>query len=319
MVHPQIYLAQTPATAHARRMLRIRALDLSARLGQIADDGPCSVVLNLAAATHETADLLVLRPASAIVGLIKDIDGPLDIQSNGQWTIRATGASVYGTQGRTPIAQLRRVRAAICRQLDVADRALAAQLGTLIGALIVAPATHPATSATLDVEDHRQRIKLLGLDELAPLASMLRAGASLDEAAMHTIAAIFDARRWHDGTRLLFEIGLAPFQLRLLPRNDRPARSLALLEGASIIGRRTAALQYEYRQTIDDDDTISADHAAIICATDGQVTLRDTSTNGSYIIVDGGEQRVHRAQQLIVPGDVIRLGETELRLEARER
>ena len=185
-------------------------------------------------------------------------------------------------------------------------------LGNPVAAIIITPALPPSSQIALDIEDHRQRVKVLEIGELAPLASMLQADAQLDLAAMQQIAAQLDARLWHDGERLLFEISLTPFALRVLSRDSPPQ---PLLEGANIIGRRAAPLQQEYRLTITGDDTISADHAVLVC--DGErVVVRDTSTNGTLVRTsDGVETLLQHGEAALAPGSVLRTGETELRLE----
>ncbi|KAB8144016.1 FHA domain-containing protein [Chloroflexia bacterium SDU3-3] len=285
---PQIFLAQPPATAQARRTLRAHALELAAQLVRVAE-GPCYAILNIEPAESEPIDMLLLRPRSALVALVRQAEGPLRVQGGHPW-----------------LAQARQARADALAMLG----GLAPALGTAVAAVVAAPRIPEGSSIALDVEDHRQRVKLLGFDELAALASMLQAGAQLDEAAMRGAAQALDAQLWHNGERLLFEIGLAPYVLR---RGD--GATLPLLEGASVVGRRKQAIQHEYRLTIEGDDAVSADHAIIVCAPSGRLLLRDTSTNGTYIRAPGGsEQRIHHAEQAIAPDTIIRLGETELAL-----
>lgn len=294
---PQIYLAQTPTSALRRRMLRVQALELRDRLARI-DPGPCYVVLQLGEAGAPRMDVAILRPRSVIIGLLKTVDTPLDIGRDHPWLLEA-----------------RQARAMLVAQLTANETAPPPwAIGTPIAAVIISPQLPAESQITLDVEDHRQRVKVLTIDELAPLAAMLQAGAQLDEAAMQQLVAQLGARHWHNGERLLFEIGLAPYRLAVIGRDSPP---LTLLEGATVIGRRTAPLHYEYRLTITGDDSISADHAVLVC--DGErVVLRDTSTNGTLITTaDSAAQMVHLSEISIVPGTVIRIGETEVRLEQR--
>ena len=297
-MQPQIYLAQTPTTAEARRHLRARALGLAEQLARISE-GPCIALLGVNAGP----DLVLLRPRSVIVALIHDAQGPIELLPSGIWIDRTTGNTLFDGQ---PLAQVRRVRAALAQQLDPL-----LGLGTITGALVVSPTLHPESHVALDIVDHRERIKLLGMDELAPLASMLQAGAHLDEAAMRGIIGMLGGRLWHNGERLLFEVGLAPYRL-----GHTTGVALTLLEGENVIGRRTTPLGREFRLTIEGDDTISADHAVLVCAADGQAIVRDTSTNGTLIrSPEGGELRIHHTEQLITPGSIICMGETRLRLE----
>lgn len=293
---PQLFLASTPATAHARRLLRMRALDLHARLSRINDE-PCVGMLNM---EHDESviDLVLLRPRSVLVGMLKEVDTPLDIRRDHPW-----------------LAEARAARAAVLQLLEQSATFSPAQFGTPIAAVIVVPAVHAESQIVLDVEDHRQRVKVLGLNELAPLAAMLQAGAQLDQAAMEQIGEQLGGRLWHNGERLQFELGLVPYELRVLSNGGQ---RYPLIEGANILGRRTTPLQYEYRLAFSGDDSISADHAILICAPDGRVVLRDTSTNGSYIrAMDGGEERLHRSERALSPGTILRIGETLLRLEQK--
>jgi hypothetical protein len=326
VVYPKIYLGQTPATAHGRRALRLRALDLHARLSQLDESAPSYALLNFQPSPNDETsivDVLLLRPKAVLVGILKEYDGPIDVRANGQWVMHSSGAQIRGPSGETPLEQIKRsrdhVRAKIEQTSASTSSALAERLGTLIGALICTPKTHPETRVNLDIEDHRQRIKVLGLDELRPLLAMLQAGAQLAEDDMRLVAQeVFQGRLWHDGKQLLFELGLASYHMRVLA-SDGGTAVLPLLEGASVIGRRAAPIQHEYRITLTGDDSVSNDHAIIVCGTDNRVLLRDTSTNGSWVQApDGPEIRVHHAERSIVPGSIIRMGETRLVLEIRQ-
>ncbi|MBC8161258.1 MAG: FHA domain-containing protein [Roseiflexaceae bacterium] len=302
-MYHHIYLAQTPTNATARRHLRARALDLAARLAQVGE-GPCAVILGL---DSGCPDLVVLRPHSVIAALIHQTTSPLDQLPDRVWVERASGERVLGG---APLAAVRAARSMLVRKIEQHSDT-AALLGRLVGALVIAPTLPADSRIVLDIGEHRDHIKLLGLDELAPLAAMLQAGARLDELSFGGIIAALDARLWHNGERLLFEVGLAAYQL-----NHTSGVALTLLEGANVIGRRAAPLQGEFRLTIEGDDTISADHAVLICLADGRAVLRDTSTNGTYLRAHGGEeQRIHHAEQPITAGSTIRMGETVLRLE----
>lgn len=298
-MQPEIYLAQIPATPQARRQERAFALELAQQLARISE-GPCAALLGLGG---EYPDVLLLRPRSVIVGLICDSTGPIDLLPTGTWIDRTSG---NGLLGGKPLARVRHARTTLVQRLSNVTG-----LGTITGALVISPTLHVESQVVLDIEDHREQIKVLGMDELAPLASMLQAGAHLDEVAMRAIISALGGRLWHNGERLLFEVGLARYRLA-----HTSGVVLTLLEGENVIGRRTAPLQREFRLTIEGDDTISADHAVLICTADGRAIVRDTSTNGTRIrLSEGSELRIHHAEQPVTPGCIIRMGETELRLE----
>jgi hypothetical protein len=338
MAYPQIYLGQIPGTAAERIALRERALDLRAALragarGRSELDPTCAL-LNFAAgvapagpSTVPAIELLLLRPNAALVAAIRTYPGPIEVTPDGRWTDLTTAAPIRDERGRSPLQVIRAQRDAVRTRLDQSARQLidsmaepeveAPSFTRMVGALICAPATHPESRISLDVDDHRQQLKILGLDELAGLAAMLRTGAQLSEAAMRWIAGdLFEGRLWHDGERLLFELAPGRFQLRVLGDGDRPAAAVPLMEGENIAGRRRSAQRYERRITLSGDDLISSDHARIFCGDGDDVILRDMSKNGTWVTLPGGaEERLHSAERAIALGAVLRMGLTQMRLE----
>jgi len=312
-VYPLIYVGQTPETPRGRRTLRERALDLHARLRQM--DDPAALLLDAPPAPGEPPlDLLLLRDGLALAGALYDGGEPVDVQADGQWVRRESRERLRGPRGETPLEALRRAR-------DLARARLEALLPDpqpapwrMAGALIFTPATPPDSRIALDVDDHRQQLKVLGLDELPALAALLRGGPHLDETALRAAMQALGGQLWHDGARLLFELAYAPLRLRLLDEPGQPA--MQLIEGANMIGRRAAPQRYEYRLSIPGDDLMSNDHAVLVCTLDGRAVLRDTSTNGTWVTLPGAvEERIHRADREIRPGTQLRMGMTQLLVE----
>jgi hypothetical protein len=338
MGYPQVYLGQIPGAAAERIALRERALDLRAALrggprGRPELD-PTYVLLNFAAgaaigspSAAPMVELLLLRPDAALVGAIRAYPGPIEVTPEGRWTDLATGTAIRDERGRAPLQVVRAQRDAVRARLD-RDAGLlleapaeagadASSFARMVGALICAPATHPESRISLDVDDHRQQLKILGLDELAGLAAMLRTGPRLSEAAMRRIVGdLFEGRLWLDGERLLFELAPGRFQLRVLGDGGRPESVVPLMEGENIAGRRRSAQRYERRITLSGDDLISSDHARLFCGDADHVTLRDTSKNGTWVVLPGSaEERLHGAERAITLGAVLRMGVTRMRLE----
>jgi hypothetical protein len=325
-MYPQLYLGYPPATAPARRVLRERALDLYECLRAARTPEPTCALLNFAAGkeppTHEI-ELLLLRPSAVIVGAIREYPGPIDVLPGERWVRRDTGAVIQDERGRTPIARVKQQRDAVRERLNQEAMRLldipanARPFERTVGALICAPTTHPESRISLDVSEHRQWLKVLGLDELPGLAAMLRAGPQLSEEAMRVIASeVFAGRLWHDGTRMLFELAPGRFQLRLLAQDEPVAAVLPLIEGHNVVGRRRVGQRHEHRLTLADDDLVSSDHAHLICADDDNVILRDTSKNGTWITPPGGtEERLRGGERVIVPGALLRMGMTRMLLE----
>jgi hypothetical protein len=326
-VYPQIYLGDIPNTGDQRRGLRALALDIRARIHATRASDPTTLLLHFHSADHTVPaiDMLLLRPGAAIVGAIRAYQGPIESLPDGQWRNRGSGELVREERDRTPIQHIKLQRDAVRAQLDAAASRL---LGTAldahpfdrtVGALIVAPSTHAESRISLDIADHRQQIKLLGLDELPALASMLRLGVQLPELAMQAIVSeIFAGRLWHDGTRFLFDLAAPRFQLRLLGDGTRPEKLLPLLEGENVLGRRRSSQHYEHRLTLPGDELISADHALLICGDDDWASMRDTSKNGTWITPPGGIEERVRGERTIFPGTLLRMGMTRALLERLE-
>jgi hypothetical protein len=318
MAHPQIYLGQIPTTSPARRLLREQALKLAALFSRPALE-PTALLLHFQppAATHP-ADLLVLRPHAALVGVIKDVDGPIVTDAAGQWLAASRGEALRGPEGEPLLDYIKQLREHVMAGLE---QATAQSFVRTVGAFIVAPAVHPETQLVLDIDDHRQHIKVLGLDELPTLAAMAQTGITLDDAALPAFMAdVFGAQLWYDGERLLFEISRSALRLRVLRHGDTAQHTWTLLEGANFVGRRQAPHRYEYRVALSGDDLMSNDHALIVVADDGRIVVRDTSTNGTWIALPGEpERRLHRAERPVVPGTTLRMGATRMRLERAER
>jgi FHA domain-containing protein len=326
MVYSQIYLGHLPATLPERQMLRERALDLHDCLRTAHSSTPTYVLLNFAAGDTplvRPVELLLLRPNAAIVGAIRSYQGPIDVTPAGPWMQRDTGAPIVEAQGRTPLQVVRDQRDAVRARLNHEAAGLlgvpadAQPFERTVGALICAPQMHPESHISLDVGEHRQWLKILGLDELPGLAAMIRIGTQLAEETIRQIVSeVFGGRLWHDGERLLFELAPGRFQLRLLAEGDRAEEVLPLIVGENVIGRRRQASGHEHRLTLTGDDLISSDHALLICQDNDRVTLRDTSKNGTWIASAGGpEEHLHGAERTIGPGTLLRMGVTRMRLE----
>lgn len=326
MVYPKLYLGHIPPTASERRALRRRALDLREHLHAARAPEPIYVLLSFSAGDHppaSEAELLLLRPNSVIVGAIREYRGAIEALPGGRWFYRDSGEPIRDRYDQPPLQLVKaqrdavrdRLHAQAARLLDVpAD---AQPFARTVGALICSPSTHPDSRISLDVDEHRQLLKVLGLDELSGLAAMVRTGALLTEEQMRAIAAdLFAGRLWHDGERFLFELAPARFQLRLLAEGGDTRAILPLVEGENSVGRRRDALRDEHRLTLAGDDLVSIDHAQLICGESDHVLLRDTSKNGTWVTPpDAPEERVHEGARVIVAGTLLRMGVTRMRLE----
>jgi hypothetical protein len=326
-----------------RRALHALAIELRTLLQSARTPQPTTVLLRFSAGdgAAESIDLLLLRPSAVIVGAVRAYRGPIVARPGDRWTYRDTGEPIREARDRTPIQHVKFQRDAVRARLDQAaaqlvdlpapaasaappsTRALpgATPFERTIGALIVAPATHPESRVSLDVGDHRQQLKVLGLDELAGLAAMARLGVQLPDDAMHVIALeLFGGRLWHDGAKFLFDLAPARFRLRVLasPSASRGEKVFRLLEGENVVGRRRAAQKYEHRVALSGDELISGDHALIVCGDDDHVTLRDISKNGTWITPAGGVEERVRGERALFPGTLLRMGDTRLRLERAE-
>lgn len=326
-MYPQIYLGDIPTTSDQRRALRALALEIRARMHATRAAEPTTLLLHFRAGESALPeiDLLLLRPSAAIVGAVRAYHGPIESLPDGQWRRRDSGELLREKRDRTPIQHVKLQRDAVRMQLDAAAPRL---LGTaadahpfdrMAGALIIAPSTHAESRVSLEIGDHRQQIKLLGLDELPALAGMLRQGVQLPEPAIQTIVGdLFGGRLWHDGASFLFDLAVPRFQLRLLADDTRPEKLLPLIEGENLLGRRRSAQHYEHRLTLAGDELVSADHALITCGDDDWAALRDISKNGTWITPPGGTEERVRGERTIFPGTLLRMGMTRALLERVE-
>ena len=326
-MYPQIYLGAIPNTVDQRRSLRALALDIRARIHSTRASEPTTLLLHFQAGESAVPliDLLLLRSSAVLVGAIRSYYGPIESLPGGQWRRRDTGEPLREERDRTPIQHIKLQRDAVRAQLEAAAPHLlgaptsAHAFDRTVGALIIAPSTHPESRVSLEISDHRQQIKLLGLDELPALASMLRLGVQLSGATIQAIASeLFGGRLWHDGARFLFHLAAPRMQLRLLGDGTRPEKLLPLIEGENLVGRRRSAQHHEHRLTLAGDELISADHALIICGDEDWAALRDTSKNGTWITPPGGTEERVRGERVIFPGTLLRMGMTRARLERIE-
>jgi FHA domain len=325
MVALQIYLGQVPSSVQERRMLRTHALDLQASLRPAHALEPTYALLNFTAGVQPdvcAVELLLLRPKAIIVGAIRAYPGPIAVLHGGHWILCATGDAIRDHNDLPPLQWVKAQRDAVHAQLNAQAAQLVGEpsFERIVGALICAPTIHADSRISLDVDEHRQLLKILGLDELAGLAAMIRTGPQIDEAGMRLIVTdIFGGQLWHDGAQFLFELAPCRFQLRLLDTSARQESILPLAEGENIVGRRTAHAN-EHRLTLSGDDLISSDHARLICEEADHVILRDTSKNGTWIALPGHpEEHVQGAERAIVPGTLLRMGLMRLRLEQTPR
>jgi hypothetical protein len=284
------------------------------------DPLPTLVLLNFAVEGVDPIDLLIARPSILIVGALRSFDGPISAESESHWQ-DAKGRPLQ-QDAHSPLAfvgnQRDTLRARLAESLPT-DLPATQIVSRMIAALICVPTLHPESRIVLDVEDHRAQRKVLGLDELAGLTAMTSTTTRLSEQALHAlIVEYLGGQLWHDGTRLLFELAPPPYRLRLIGDEPNQRPILPLIEGQNVIGRRRTARPHEHRLTIAGDDRISSDHAEIICL-DDRVILRDTSKNGTWFTLPNGpEAFLGNAERPIIPGTIIRMGETRMQLEAAE-
>ncbi|HWQ11613.1 MAG TPA: FHA domain-containing protein [Roseiflexaceae bacterium] len=320
MAPTQIYVGEIPADAAGRRALRERALEIAAQLRQASQPAPSVALLNFAAGDGplvRAVDLLLLRPSSIIVGAVRAYPGPLEAAPGGPWRERIGGAPVIEPGGISPLELVRAQRDAVAARLHAPGAGVALPASArVVGALVCAPATHPDSRISLDVDDHRHGLKVLGLDELAATAAMVQSGVNLSEDAMRAVACeLFGGRLWIDGGRVLFELAPARFQLRLLS-GERAGEAIPLAEGETVLGRRRTPRRFERRIALAGDDLISSDHAALRYGDEDHVLLRDSSKNGTWVLApDGQERHLRGAECALAPGAVLRMGVTHLRLE----
>lgn len=317
-VYPQIYLGETPASAPERQALRALAIELRARLHAARLAEPIVLLLHFARSSLPPVDLLLLSPHTALVGVVRTYRVAVQAQPGGRWAYRDSGAPIVEPSGLAPMqlvaAQRDHVRALLAQ--GAPTLAEPAPIDRLVGALICAPVLHPDSRISLDIGEHRRQLKVLGLDELPGLVPMLHSGAQLSEPAMRAIASdLLGGRLWHDGARFLFDLAPPRFQLRVLASGTRAERILQLNEGDTIVGRRRAPQQNEYRLTITGDELISADHLVVTCGEGEQLLVRDISKNGTWVSTPAGAEERVRGERVLAPGAQLRVGITQLRIE----
>lgn len=280
--------------------------------------GPVLVVLQAPTGPdgEGPADIVIVRQHALLVGILRDYRGPIRVSTEEAWLFQETGAPIQEAGGLTPLEFVQRQRDAICEELEP-FLSPPPDCTKLVAAVICAPALHPASLVSLDVDDHRRGLKVLGLDELPGLTTMLRASLQLTPEQIERIATeFFGARLWYDDTQTLFELTPAAFRLRVLEPRPGQAELLELVEGETIIGRRRTPRRDEPRISISSDDLISSDHAQLFCDDSDVVLVRDMSKNGTRLSIPGGEDLMLRSAERAVPPDtILTLGVTRLRLE----
>jgi hypothetical protein len=320
----RIYIGRTPDTARERIVLRERALTLARSARQLPTEGTCTVAFNIIAGADPPLaqiDLLILRATAVIVGALRSYAGPIDAPPGGVWRDRASGQPILEEDGAHPLHRLRQQRDAVQMSLNAA----AARLGIatanphpfkqVIGVLIGVPALPADSHISLDVDDHRDHLKVCSFDELPGVAVMSHSGVTLPDEVIHTIAAtLFGCRLWYDD-RFLFELTPPRFRLSIHPPGGAPV-SIPLYEGETIVGRRRSPKGNERRIPVLNDDLVSSDHLYIICSDDETVAIRDASKNGTWVTrPDGLAEHLRHATCTISAGTRLRLGTTDLTLE----
>ena len=321
MSYPRIYICDIPETISARRLLRSRALELHTLLSNTRDTQLQLVVLNIPLG-HEHLDVLLARQNVLIAASMYHWPQAISIPYGMPWREKLSGTVLNLPDGRSPLQHVAALRNAMrislkqsWQQTQIESQALEC----MIGAVVAIPELHPDSEVQLDINDHQQRLKLLGLNELPGLAAMAGASWQLTESTLQAmITEHLHARLWHDGTALLFELARPRFQLRLLGDDLESCAALPLLEGENIIGRRRAMQPSEYRHSIA-DDLVSNDHALIYCEDGDQLRLCDMSKNGTWLTIPGErEEYIHHQEHLLQVGMKIRVGITRMRLERVE-
>jgi pSer/pThr/pTyr-binding forkhead associated (FHA) protein len=108
-----------------------------------------------------------------------------------------------------------------------------------------------------------------------------------------------------DAAKLRAAHGLGPARFVVLEGRGYQAGSVVEVSGVTIVGRESGSGVY-----LDGDEFASARHARIDPRPDGVWVEDLESTNGTF--VNGARIT---SKRLLQPGDVLRVGETELRLE----
>jgi hypothetical protein len=311
----QLFIGLAPLTASERRALRDQAFELSEQLRQANRPEPTVALLNFGAGASDPVDLLLLRPHAVIVASLMRPAGPIDASAGQPWRERDTGAALLGPAGLAPLDRARLHRDAVAARLRDAGLALAAT-SRVVGAVVCAPAIPSSSQISLDVDDHRSGLKVLGLDELAGVAAMVQSGVQLYEDQMRAVAVdLFGGRLWLDGGRSVLELAEPRFGLRTLA-GERAGDLVSLHEGETVLGRRRVPRSHERRFVISGDDLVSNDHAVLEYGDEDAIVLRDTSKNGTWLASPGEpELHVRGAACRVAHGTVLRLGMTRLRVE----
>jgi hypothetical protein len=322
----RVYVGQTPDTARERIALREQALILARNARQSPTEGTCAIAFNIVAGADPPLaqiDLLILRATVVIVGALRSYAGPIDAPPGGVWRDRASGQPLLEADGAHPLHRLRRQRDAVQMSLNAAAPRLGlATAGShpfkrVIGVLIGFPALPADSRISLDVDDHRDHLKVCSFDELPGVAAMSHSGVMLSDEVIHTIAvSLFGCRLWYDD-HFLFELAPPRFQLSIHSSGSAPVL-VPLYEGETIVGRRRSSEGTERRIPILNDDLVSSDHLHIICGDESNsVIVRDTSKNGTWLTPpDGPMEHVRDVERTIIVGTRLRLGMTDMILES---
>ncbi|GIW01406.1 FHA domain-containing protein [Roseiflexus sp.] len=323
---PRIFVGRTPDTARERIALREQALILARNARQSPTEGTCAIAFNIVAGADPPLaqiDLLILRATVVIVGALRSYAGPIDAPPGGVWRDRASGQPLLEADGAHPLHRLRRQRDAVQMSLNAAAPRLGlATAGShpfkqVIGVLIGFPALPADSRISLDVDDHRDHLKVCSFDELPGVAAMSHSGVMLSDEVIHTIAvSLFGCRLWYDN-HFLFELAPPRFQLSIHSSGSAPVL-VPLYEGETIVGRRRSSEGTERRIPILNDDLVSSDHLHIICDDAlNRVVIRDTSKNGTWLTPpDGPMEHVRDVERTIIVGTRLRLGMTDMTLES---
>jgi hypothetical protein len=325
MTYPHIAIANIPNTSAERYALRERAIVLHTALRDSHASAQSYLLLNYSTPQTQIPpiDCILIRPNSIIIGMLKHYPNAISIMPNGEWIERSNRSSLRDAQQRTPLQVVHMQRDIIRQQLNAAAEHLLGPeapdfaFQRTIGALICTPSLPAESTISLDIDDHIQQLKILGLNELASLMAMSNNGLKLEETQIrYIITEILGGSHWHDGTRFLFELAAPRYQLRRLGAIGEAEQIHQLIEGETIVGRRRTAKAYEARISIEGDDLISTDHIRIYCDTSNTIRLTDISKNGTWIIhPDHTEQRLHQQQATINPNTILRIGTTLLQVE----
>lgn len=320
----RVYIGRTPDTARERIALREQALTLVRSARQLSREGTCTVVFDITAGADPPLaqiDLLILRATAVIVGALRSYTGPIDAPPGGVWRDRASGQPILEADGTHPLHRLRQQRDAVQMSLNAA----AARLGIaatnphpfqqVTGVLIGFPALPADSRISLDVDDHRDHLKVCSFNELPGVAAMSHSDVTLSDEVIDAIATtLFGGRLWYDD-RFLFELAPPRFHLAIHQSGSSPA-SVPLYEGETIVGRRKSPKANERRIPVLNDDLVSSDHLYITCGDDETVVIRDASRNGTWVMrPDGSAEHLRHAVGTIFAGTRLRLGTTDLVLE----